>query len=166
MLVLYLLRSKALTDPSKDDDSTTCPFWLNTTPVIPPRCSVKVTKQNPLLVFHNFTWKSEIIVCLLHLLLVYRVFLYNFFRESLLYTNALKTTFYNESKHYGTLSDCSLDSSLIWVPIYVIAIKQTKTPACTWRTEIVVCLLCLLYIYKALQTTFFYLEACNLTFTR
>lgn len=55
----YLLRSNALTVPSSDEDRTTCPFWVKVTPVTPPRCSLNVTKQNPLLVFHSFTWKPR-----------------------------------------------------------------------------------------------------------
>ena len=54
-----LFRSKALTVPSREEDNTTCPFWLKVTPVIPPWCSLNVTKQKPLLIFHTLTWMTR-----------------------------------------------------------------------------------------------------------
>ena len=56
VLKLYLLRSNALTVPSSDALTMTCPFWLNSTPVMPPECSLNVTKQKPDIVFHTLTY--------------------------------------------------------------------------------------------------------------
>ena len=58
-IIQYLLRSKALTVPSKDELNTTWLLGANVTPVTPQLCSLKVTKQNPDNMFHSLTCKAH-----------------------------------------------------------------------------------------------------------
>lgn len=51
----HLCRSNALTVPSKEALTMTKPLEVKVTLVTLLVCSVKVTKQSPLLVFHTFT---------------------------------------------------------------------------------------------------------------
>ena len=51
----YLWRSNARTVPSREELTTTLSDELNTTLETAAECSVNVTKQNPVPVFHNFT---------------------------------------------------------------------------------------------------------------
>ena len=51
----YLWRSNARTVPSREELTTTLSDELNTTQETAAECSVNVTKQNPVPVFHNFT---------------------------------------------------------------------------------------------------------------
>lgn len=56
--VLHLCRSKARTVPSREALTMTKPLEVKVTLVMLLVCSVKVTKQRPLLVFHTLTWEE------------------------------------------------------------------------------------------------------------
>lgn len=51
----HLTRSCALTVPSREADTTAEAFGVKRTAVTGASCSLKVTKQNPLVVDHSFT---------------------------------------------------------------------------------------------------------------
>jgi hypothetical protein len=55
---MYLCRSNALTVPSREALNTTLSVELKTTVETAAVCSEKVTKQNPVPVFHSFTWDN------------------------------------------------------------------------------------------------------------
>ena len=50
---IHRKRSKARTVPSNELETINCPFEANSNPVTVDECSENVTKQNPLVVFHN-----------------------------------------------------------------------------------------------------------------
>lgn len=64
--VTYLCRSKARTVPSRDALTMTKPLEVKVTLVTLLVCSVKVTKQRPLLEFHTFTWGNKLITTPIH----------------------------------------------------------------------------------------------------
>src|SRR5689334_1610397 len=55
----YLIRSHALTEPSKLAVNSTLPLLANSHAETPPRCSVKVTMQKPELTSHTLILPSS-----------------------------------------------------------------------------------------------------------
>src|SRR5690349_17980452 len=56
---LYLIRSHALTEPSRLDVKRTLPFFANSHAVTPLVCSVNVTMQNPDSTSHTLIFPSS-----------------------------------------------------------------------------------------------------------